>query len=78
MSREAANRGSRCYRCEAHLQKTTKTGFKTPLAEFYCDVGTKSVFRAIRKILLTKILAHVKHNKSLETGRRICPEKRFR
>ena len=67
---------SRCYRCDAHCRRKTKTA-KTPLAVFRCDVGMKSVLRAIRKTLLAKILAHVKLNKSQEE-RRMCPEKRFR
>ena len=75
--REAQNCASHCYRCYAHVKKPTKTGFKTPLAEFHCNVGRKSVFRAIRQVLLPKILTHVMLNKSLEEGR-VSPEKRFR
>ena len=75
--REAQNCASRCYRCDAHVSKPTKTGFKTPLTEFHCDIGRKSVFRAIRQVLLAKILTHVKLNKSMELGR-VRPEKRFR
>ena len=59
------------------MRKPTKTRFKTPLAEFHCDVGLKSVLRAIRKVLLAKILTQVKMNMSQEEGR-VHPEKRFR
>lgn len=75
--KEDQSRASRCYRCDAHLRKPTKTRFKTPLPEFHCDVGLKSVFRAIRKVLLAKVLTHVKLNMSLEQGR-VRPESRFR
>ena len=78
LSMEAApSPTSRCYRCDVHLRKTTKTGFKTPLEVFHCDVGMKSVLRAIRKTLLAKILAHVRLNKTQEE-RRICSRKRFK
>ena len=67
LGEEESNHASLCYRCEAHNTQTIKSGLK-PMTEFHCDVGMKSVIRAIRKVLLAKILAHVKRNKSLEEG----------
>lgn len=69
--------GNRCSRCETHINKTTKTGVKKPLSQFFCDVGTKSMLRVIRKLLLNKILAHVRANLELEHGK-VCAETRFK
>lgn len=72
-SRDSENLAGGCYRCVAHSRKVTKTGTKTPLSKFNCDVGMKSVLRSIRKALLAKIITHVTTlNKAHEGQKMVC------